>query len=365
MKICLISNFAAHYRKEIYELMDSQLKCDFVFGDTLENGIESFDLTNFRNKVTILENIQRGEVTIWQKGVLSNLRNKYDRYIISDDIRCLSTWFFLILSKILGKKVYFWAHGWYGRENILKKILKKIFYSLPNGVFLYGNYSRELMIDNGFPPDKLWVIHNSLAYSKQLEIRLKLKNTDIYKEHFSNLDPTLIFIGRLTASKKLDMIINAMGILQDQSVYCNLVFVGDGPASGILKELVIKNRIENRVWFYGPCYDEDHNAELIYNADVCVSPGNIGLTAIHVMMYGTPAITHNCFPYQGPEFEAIHPQMTGDFYEYESEISLAETIKSWLQHSKSQREVIRGECYKEVDNWWTPNYQIGIIQKHL
>ena len=75
MRVCLISNYAAHYRKEIYNLIDSRLTCDFIFGDTLNNGIESFDLSNFRNTVTILSNCQRGEVTIWQKGVLKSLTN--------------------------------------------------------------------------------------------------------------------------------------------------------------------------------------------------------------------------------------------------------------------------------------------------
>ena len=60
----------------------------------------------------------------------------------------------------------------------------------------------------------------------------------------------------------------------------------------------------------GECYSEETNAKLIYNADLCVAPGNIGLTAIHVMMFGCPAITHNDFKWQMPEFEAIKSMET-------------------------------------------------------
>lgn len=55
------------------------------------------------------------------------------------------------------------------------------------------------------------------------------------------------------------------------------------------------------------------NAELIYNADLCVAPGNIGLTAMHAMMFGCPCISHNDFSWQMPEFEAIVPYKTGNF----------------------------------------------------
>lgn len=365
MKLCLISNYASHYREEIYRLMDSQLECDFVLGDTLNNGIKSFDVSDFRNNVTILKNIQNGEVTLWQRGVLKNLFKNYDIYIVADDIRCYSTWIFLILAKIFRKKVYFWAHGWYGRESFLKRFIKKIFYRFNDGIYLYGNYSKMIMVENGFSPDKLWVIHNSLSYSKQIEIRRSLKESNIYRNHFLNDDPTLIFIGRLTNSKKLDMIISAMKILQEKSRYCNLILVGDGEERPELMHVTEINGLSDRVWFFGACYDERVNAELIYNADLCVSPGNIGLTAVHVLTYGTPAITHDNFMYQGPEFEAIKPRVTGNFYNYGSLASLSDAIQEWLDFSVDNRSKIRQACYGEVDMYWTPEFQLNMIKEHI
>lgn len=365
MKICLITNIAPHYREEIYRLIDREFQCDFVFGDTLGNGIRTFAPMGFRNEVRILKNIQKGEVTLWQKGVLKMLGRKYDAYLVSGDIRCFSTWMFLLLSRLSCRKVYMWAHGWSGRENPLTRILKKIFYRFPDGIFLYGFYARELMIDEGFRPEKLWVIHNSLAYSVQKNIRSVLKKTDIYRRHFSNSDPTLIFIGRLTASKKLDMIIAAMKLLKKDACSCNLVLVGAGWESEYLRMIALENGLDDRVWFYGPCYDEERSAELIYNADLCVSPGNIGLTAIHVMTYGTPAVTHDSFLHQGPEFEAIHPLVTGDFFKYGSVVSLAETIRRWLSDKKNDRDAVRRACYEEIDNYWTPEYQLEVLNSHL
>ena len=365
MKICLITNLAPHYREEIFRLIDARLECDFMFGDTLHNGIRTFSPVGFRNAVTVLKNVQKGQVTLWQRGVMKALGKPYGLYILSGDIRCFSTWVFLMLACVLRKRVWLWAHGWSGRENAMQKFLKKLFFRMPEGVLLYGDYARNLMIDNGFSADRLWVIHNSLAYSRQVQIRKHLSMPNIFSEKFGNTDPTLIFIGRLTASKRLDMILDAMTLLSERQIFCNLILVGEGPESETLKRRAIVSGLGGRIWFYGACYDETINAELISNADLCVSPGNIGLTAIHVMTYGTPAITHNCFKYQGPEFEAIQPGVTGDFYDYGSVKSLALRIELWLTGKSGDRDKVRKACYAEIARSWTPEYQLSVIMKHL
>lgn len=113
--------------------------------------------------------------------------------------------------------------------------------------------------------------------------------------------------------KKLDQIVEAVGILKQKGENYNIAFVGDGEIRQSLEVEVAKYQLQDNVWFYGPCFDEKINAELIYNADLCVAPGNIGLTAMHVLMFGCPAISHNNFKCQMPEFESIIPGHTGAF----------------------------------------------------
>lgn len=82
-----------------------------------------------------------------------------------------------------------------------EKWIKRAYFGLADGAFIYGNHARNLMIKNGFDGSKLHVIHNSLDYDKQIVLRNKMKSTGLYKEHFSNDYPILCFIGRLTAVK--------------------------------------------------------------------------------------------------------------------------------------------------------------------
>ena len=63
--------------------------------------------------------------------------------------------------------------------------------------------------------------------------------------------------------------------LQNKGINTNIVFIGKGSDSEKLKYKVQELNLNASVWFYGSCYDENRIAELIYNADICLSPGNV------------------------------------------------------------------------------------------
>lgn len=341
--------------------MSKEFDTDFVFGNSMGD-IKKMDYSLLRGNVTEVE-YKTWHGFCYQKGVLSRLCRQYDNYILTGETRSISTWLFLLFAKFFPKKkVYLWTHGWYGKESRIERLLKKILFSLPNGIFLYGNYAKQLMINNGFNPDKLFVIHNSLDYDKHLNIRKQIAPSTIYESHFGNSAPVIIFIGRLTKVKKLHQLLEMLELLNNRGQKCNLVLVGDGTEKEKLQTLACEKKLTNQVWFYGACYNEQENAELIYNADLCVAPGNVGLTAIHVMMFGTPVFTHNDFTQQMPEFESIIPGNTGDFFDYDNLESMAECVEKWFRLNKD-REKVRSACMEEIDKSWNPNYQLKIIRE--
>ena len=355
-KTCVIYNYAQHYRLAIFQLLNKELGCDFYFGDRMKD-VKKLDydlLPGFKKE---LKNIKLFSIIYWQKGAVPLFFRNYDKYIILGEYYCLSTWVLLLLSKLSKKKIYLWSHGWYGNETIIKKIIKKIFFNLSDHIFLYGNYARDLMIKEGFNAAKLHVINNSLDYSNQYEIRNRLKISTIYLNHFNNENPVILFIGRLTKEKRLEQLVEAINILRTKSIFANLVFIGSGEEEITIKKKQMDNA---NVWLYGPCYDEQKIGELIYNANVCVSPGNVGLTAIHSMVFGTPVITHDDFAKQGPEFEAIIAGKTGDYFLKDNVKDLANVIKKWILTS-GERENIRKNCYNLIDEKYNPFFQIKVI----
>ena len=366
MKICQINYDASHYRETIYREIDTAFEVDSYFGLPPSEGIKQMNTSGFRGKVSYTKILNWGSL-FYQKGIIPLIWKPYDVYLGLGETHGISTWLFPILVRIFKpkKRVYFWSHGWYGKESKKQVFVKKLFFRLPNGgTFVYGDYARNLMIKEGLPADKIFVIHNSLAYPKQLALRKSITTSSIYKDHFGNNNPVIVMIGRLNMRKHLDMLFQAVAKLKQQEKQFNIVLIGDGEDKGKLVDLAETLEITKQVWFYGACYDEKANAELIYNADLCVVPGDIGLTAIHSMMFGTPVITHNHFPFQGPEHEAVRSGTTGDFYEYGSVDSLADTIQKWFDNH-CDRDSVRTACYREIDTQWTPEFQINVLKKHL
>lgn len=363
-KYCLIYNFNQHYRQAIFKKMYSELDCDFYFGDKLDwaPDIKPMDLKDFKGYKATLENKRILKYFIWQVGAFKLVFKNYDFYILYGDSFYLSNWFIMIFAKLLRKKTFIWTHGLYKDLSWKSKVLNYPFYKLATKVLLYGDYSKNKMIELGFNKDNLICIYNSLDYEKQINVRNNLISSNIYKEHFNNSNPVIIYIGRIQKSKKIEFILESIFNLKNEGIFVNLVIVGNDSENVDLESVANKLSLAQNLWMIGPCYQEEKIGELIYNADVCVSPGNIGLTAMHSLTYGTPAITHGNFQNQGPEFEAIQPLITGDFFQEDNVSDLTNKIKNWINLDLTTRNRVRDNCYKVIDKYYNPNYQIKILK---
>lgn len=360
-RICMINQMAPAYRKAIYQLMDSEMNIDWYFGEKVDD-IKEMDI-GLLNKVSRFSTKRLIGPLYWQCGTARLLYNpKYDTFLLHGEAFNLSTWAILLLNKfrIKKKKIFIWSHGWYGREGFWKKWLKKIFFGLADKTFVYGDYAKRQAVLQGNNPRKIEVIHNSLDHSEQIILRKRLmeesnrKRTDV---------TNLVFIGRLTSVKRLDILLKAMNILKMRGGKYKLYLIGDGKEGNRLKEMATSLGLE--VEFVGECFDEEIIGRYLYNSDICISPGNVGLTAMHALVYGTPVITHNNFVYQMPEFEAIVKGKTGDFYKYNSAKSLANTISEWVIKHHDDREIVRQNCFQEIDTNWTPEFQIKILKNNI
>ena len=364
-KICMCFNNLSLYRRAIYTMIDREYDCDWYIED-IDTNVKAFPDAELKRVQKL--NVSNLGGFYWEKGLIGLLWKKYDTYFVLGATRNVSLFVFCFFKKLFfpKKRLYFWTHGFYGKESKWELFFwKRPLFRMPDGLFTYGDYAKKIMVEDGFDENKIYPIHNSLDYDTQLVLRKNIKPSNIYAEHFGNRFPVIIFIGRLTKVKQLDMLVEALSVLKTRKVFYNLVLIGDGSERTMLEEKALDSGVRSQVWFYGACYDEKVNAELVINADVCVSPGNIGLTAMHVMMFGCPAISHNNFSLQMPEFEAIKSGKTGAFYKYGSVESLADVLEKWFSEHHAQRETVREACYKEIDTNWNPYYQMEVVRQHL
>ena len=312
-----------------------------------------------------VKNIYLGPILVYQLGVLKQvLRNEFDVYVFSGEMYTISTWIAAIICRIRHKPVFFWGHGYYGNEGFLKKYFRLLFYKIAGYHFLYGNRARNLLIDLGFKPDRLFTVYNSLDYDLHSQLYYN-RNSRILDElktellHSNNQYPTLVFIGRLTKKKKLSLLIDALYLLREKGNQINCILIGDGEEKASLVETVRQYGMEGNVYFYGSCYDDVQTANLIMLADCCVSPGNVGLTAIHCMSLGTPIITHDQFGHQMPEVEAVVKNKTGFFFKEDNVESLSFAIDHFTSAGKKQK--MESACIEMIREHFNPQNQCRII----
>lgn len=346
--------------------MDKVFDCDFYFGDTVFQNIERFDANQLAGFKGYLKARKLFNGKVWHTGIKGLFSNGYTHYLLTGSSSYLVNWLIIVYAWLTRKKVYLWTHGI--NTTINKRIARfhcRLFYCTADGVFLYGQHAIPYMVSIGCNKENLHVIHNSLNTPFQTELFESGLDSSIYKEHFGNSAPVAIYIGRLQRSKRIAELLYAAEICSLFGHPVNLVIVGPIEDDDSLQELASSMRIQSSVWFYGGTYNENETSVLLYNADVCVCPGPIGLTSIHALSYGTPVITMNDFESQGPESEAIIEGKTGSFYEKGNTQSLAEHIIRWCFISKNERNAIREKARDTILKEWSVDYQIALMTRVL
>lgn len=374
MRCAIVYPLFALYRVPIFQaLVDTQTDdmefCVF-FDPTHKSSIKKAnpDLSQGK-KWRAVKNINLGFGFVWQWGVLKiALGREFDTLIVLGDAYIVTNWILALICRLRGKKILFWTHGMYGNESKFKLLVRKTFYRLAHGFLLYGNLAKQLMVKNGFKPKNLHVIFNSLDFEKQQQVASTLREEDLQqtkRELFKEFAdaPVMIFIGRLIARKRLEMLIDACKKLDERGLSVNVLFVGDGTERGKLESRVSELGLEGRVVFSGPKYEEEEIGSLMQISSICVSPGDIGLTAIHTLTYGVPVITHDNFADHGPEFEAIQPGINGDFFRQGDVDSLANKIESWLRKHPVLDANLKSHCAEVVAKYFNPGFQKQLIEK--
>lgn len=365
-KICCIFNIAPLYRAGIYRAMDAErsVEFDFVTGEESTGGIALMDASCLKGFRGYVHNVYRkGGKLVWQKGAIRKaFARRYDAYILTGNPGIRSNWVIALLAKLLRRPVYLWSHGLHGDETGWKLRKNLAWFRFAGHLLLYGERAYRLLLEQGFPKERMTVIYNSLDYDKQRAIREHLGDRSFIRNYFGEERPLLVFVGRLTATKKLDMLLEAMARLDTMGRPCNLVLVGDGPARETLEAQTERLGLADRVWFYGETYDEQIIGTLLYHSDVCVSPGNVGLTAMHALMFGTPVVTHNNGSMQGPEFEAIEAGVSGSLFAEGNLEAMVQAIQPWLGLQPDKREAVRKACYRIIDEKFNPARQMALLK---
>jgi glycosyltransferase involved in cell wall biosynthesis len=288
------------------------------------------------------------------------------RYILDHDVKAiiflgnpyiLSNWIYSLTAIALGKKAIYWTHGWLGMEKGIRGSIRKSYYKLADSLLLYGQRAKKIGINLGFDPNTLHVIYNSLNYYIQCDIRDKLISSGARTAS----PATFLFVGRLTAEVHLDVAFRALAELKTQGINASLNVIGNGHMREALGKLARSLDVDVR--FLGEIYDEEEIGKQMLAARAVVSPGKVGLLAMHALAYGTPVLTHGNFDKQMPEFEAIQDDITGGFFRQGDAADLARLMRVWLE-KKPSTDASKA-AIEMIEKNYTPSVQRKLIEDAL
>lgn len=110
-----------------------------------------------------------------------------------------------------------------------KKELKNVFFSV-NSIIVASHYIKRLLILEGCPPEKVFVI--------RLGVDVKSITPLNWKNRLKSV-PSVIFLGRLTEKKNPIALIHAFDIVRKRVPEAQFTIIGDGPL-----KMEVKNRIK-------------------------------------------------------------------------------------------------------------------------
>lgn len=369
-KVAIVYHFFAHYREPVLRELASRGRYSYLFlGDTRDpfrEGIAPADLDDLPNFRPTRCRVIGGRL-LYQQGLLRlALRRDVSAIIYLGNAKWPMTWLSATLARLTGKRVLFWTHGWTDWDREFAGRVRSVFYRLAHGLLLYGHFAKAVGIGKGFRPEHLHVIYNSLDHEGQRAARLSVTGDDIARTRADLFGdpatPVVICTSRLTATRRLDMLLEALALLQAEGHPVNLLLVGDGPERVPLEALAATKGLN--VHFFGPCYEESVLARLIMASNATVAPGKVGLTAMHSLAYGVPVVTHDDPEDQMPEFEAVIPGKSGSLFTRGDVADLARAIRRWTGTPHVSDEV-RHACNRAVDRFYTPSFQRRAIERAI
>lgn len=360
LRIAVIYTHFPHYRSAVFKALSKSSNYDFQFYYDPKGVEKTIVSGKFENNHHMMRTRRLGPL-MWQFKALGLVfDNSFQGFVFLGNPFIVSTWLATLMARIRNKPVVMWTHGWLRGEKGLKSWVRCSFYGLANGLMLYGERGITLGHAAGFNKNKLFFVGNSLDFDNQNRICSEILNGPDCGGNFVPEKQYFLAVARLTETLCLDQAIIALSQLEDDVA---LVVVGDGPCSGKLAEQAKSLGVDVR--FYGAVYDEKYLGNLFLGSCAVVSPGKVGLLAMHALAYGAFVITHDDFDHQMPEVEVIEIGVTGDFFRRGNIDDLAQKMASALEHSQREKKKRLSRAHAKLKQGYTPRSQVKLIETAL
>ncbi len=341
MKVFIFQPALPNYRIDLFKKLNNFLNNNLtVYYSDSNLGILSKIKNQYGWAKKIGELIEIFPGIYWQAGSLSINISQADCIVVCGSPRDLSTIFLLIKAKLRNKKTIWWGHYWSSTSTKFRQRIRIYISRLSNAYLFYTDEEVQKFKKAGWKSKKLISALNN---------GLDLKNISSKRKEYISIERPLniFFIGRLTKKTNIYLLINALYLIKTKEYKLNII--GDGPEIINIKKTIRRLDLTNVVYLHGEISDEGEISRIANKCSVFVYPGSVGLSLIHAMAYGLPAIVHDNISHQMPEIAAFKNFLTGLNFKENSASDLAKVIKK-LMKSNSLRQKMSFNSIKIVSD---------------
>lgn len=303
MKIFVLQPTVPSYRRSFFRRLRAHFGSNFtVYASGLDLGVLTHDGVaevwehRLGTIVTLLPGLH------WQRGALSTPFSPGDVIVISGNPRYLSTIALLLKARWKGAKTIWWGHYWSSTSSPSRARLRLLLMRMADAVLFYTDSEIDEYLsssgDRGLPV---------AALNNGLEIELIEGMRLIYSA--AERSKRVLFIGRLTGKAEFPLLLQSLA--RPECAGVNLDVIGQTDGASDFRQLAASLGIGERVRWHGGIVDETKIAEIANQCRIFFYPGSVGLSLIHGLAYGLPAVVHDDRKSHMPEIAAFQDQTNG------------------------------------------------------
>lgn len=332
------------YRVVLYNKLNEDPNLDITIAHgTSQNPIFNGKITKIFKEVNLKNREFKlfGFIFIWQSGLIKEIiKNNYDVFVVQANFGNISTHVVLLYRYIFQKRNIAWVCA-YERPEIrgikrrIRNGVTRIMLKLCHSSIAYNSFAKRHMINRGVCPKKIRIIGNT---TDTIKLNNNINKIDLKKckQELKINKNGILFVGKFTESKKLDLLINAMAelITVRSRNDIQLILVGDGPVRQDLIKLSQVLGISGHVHFEGVVIEGKE--KYFKAATIAVMPGSGGLFINDCMAAGLPMILSYS---DGTHHDLIRDGETGILFRRDNKNDLSDKIEKLLDNASLQNKI--------------------------
>ena len=370
-KVAILQHRLLHYRTELFDKLRTELLEDGILLDLFhgkpsktESTKRDVGVLTWSNFVSNFFITVRGIDILWQR--LPPINN-YDLIVLIQENRIISNYAIILLNKLFfKKKIAYWGHG-KNMQSVkpdgLRELWKKYWLCTVDWWFGYTTGTKRYLIDNGFNPEKISVLNNSIntsVFRDQVNMVSEEAKLDLLSGLGLSLDNDIcVFCGSIYSEKKIELLLEASKQTYLKNSKFVLVIIGDGPDRHLVDDY------KNEVWLrYVGIKNGAEKAAYYSVSKLMLNPGLVGLHILDSFCSGVPMITTED-SLHSPEYDYLKDGYNGVVVKSKSDyIKYSNAILKCLEDKKLLGD-LKVNCLKSSEIYsidsMVSNFRLGIL----